>query len=259
MTNAQSSPTNARSAPIDGRTPLTEGHAMRHATRHSISAFTAPLRRELAVGFIAIAVLLTVGRFLFLEGSTWNMLGLLATALLFAMCGHRSSAAKALDVPAKAWFTGFAIVAVVWSIVLGLLAVGATWLNWRTKPEYARSDAFFVTADPGTPFIVPQGQSQMGGGGGAVSWSLTILVLVTCFLAACAIGAALGAIAAHWGAVTAIVTAAVAFGIALAAAFSIFEAGYRIEAPYPGVLVFGLPAVAVAAIILGFTADRLEP
>ena len=54
-------------------------------------------------------------------------------------------------------------------------------------------------------------------------------------------------------------TAAVAFGIALAAAFSIFEAGYRIEAPYPGVLVFGLPAVAVAAIILGFTADRLEP
>ena len=37
------------------------------------------------------------------------------------------------------------------------------------------------------------------------------------------------------------------------------EAGYRIEAPYPGVLVFGLPATAVAAIILWFTADRLEP
>ena len=207
---------------------------MRHATRHSISAFTAPLRRELAVGFIAIAVLLTVGRFLFLEGSTWNMLGLLATALLFAMCGHRSSAAKALDVPAKAWFTGFAIVAVVWSIVLGLLAVGATWLNWRTKPEYARSDAFFVTADPGTPFIVPQGQSQMGGGGGAVSWSLTILVLVTCFLAAWAIGAALGAIADHWGAVTAIVTAAVAFGIALAA---VLIHGNRV---WPGIFIGSL-------------------
>ncbi|MFD5867798.1 hypothetical protein ACFWGD_04170 [Corynebacterium sp. NPDC060344] len=227
--------------------------------RHFIAAFAAPLRHELAVGFIAIAILIIVGRFVFLEGSTWNLFGLLATAVLFAMSGHKASAVKALDVPAKTWFTGFAVVAVVWSVVLGLLAVAATWLNWQTKPHYARSDAFFVTADPGTPLIVLRGQGQLGGGVGAISWSLTVLVLVTCFLAACAIGAALGAIATTWGAVVAIGTAAVAFGTSLAVVFSIFEAGYRIEAPYPGAFVFGLPAVAAAVIVLWFTANRLGP
>lgn len=83
--------------------------------KNAITAFVSPSRRELLIGFAAIAFFLAVGRFAAGDGFIWNMLALVATAVLFVVAAHRVRAVRALDVPATTWFAGFASVAAAWT------------------------------------------------------------------------------------------------------------------------------------------------
>ncbi|KGF16986.1 hypothetical protein [Corynebacterium freneyi] len=227
--------------------------------KNAITAFVSPSRRELLIGFAAIAFFLAVGRFAAGSGFTWNMLALMATAVLFGIAAHRVRAVRALDVPATTWFAGFASVAAAWSLALAAVATASTWLSWRNSPWYTLYDSFVVTAGS-APFTDTNGEPYLvdDAGTAAWTWATTLLVFLVCFLMAAAIGAALGTVTASLGVVTAIAGASLAIAVLLAATWG-FGIGDGVAAPYPGVFIFGIPIAAVAAPISWAAANTLEP
>ncbi|MFC3849925.1 hypothetical protein ACFORJ_07075 [Corynebacterium hansenii] len=227
--------------------------------KNSITAFASPSRRELIIGFAAIAFFLAVGRFTRGSGFAWNGLALSATAVFFGIAAHRIRAVRALNVPAPTWFAGFASVAAAWSLALSAIATASTWLSWRNNPWYTRYDPFVVNAGS-APFLDTDGEPYLVDDAGTTpwTWAITFLVFLVCFLMAAAIGAALGTVTASWGAVTAIAGASLTVAGLLMATWG-FGIGDGVAAPYPGVFIFGIPIAAVAAAIGWAGASRLEP
>lgn len=226
----------------------------------SLTAFAGPAKRELAIGFAAIAVFLAVGRFIVFEGSTWNMLAILATAVLFGIAARRVDAARSLDVPSPTWFGGFALVALAWSSALSVIAVASTLLSWSRSPWYTRYDAFVVT-EGSAPFPDTNGEpySVPDAGTTTVTWGVTLLVFLSCFLMVAALGAAIGAVASAWNGIAAIGVVVAGLAAAVASAYVMALADIRIQAPYPGVFIFCIPLAVAGAAATWFAARHLEP
>lgn len=227
--------------------------------KDALISYAAPAKRELVIGFAAIAFLLAVGRFVIGSGSGWSIAALVATGAFFGIAAHRVRAVRALDVPVRTWFTGFAILAVGWSLALSLIATASAWISWRDNPWYTSYDAFVITSG-NAPFADTNGEPYMvdHAGTNPWTWAVTFLVLFVCFVMASAIGSALGTMASAWGAVTAISTATLTI-VALFVATLGLGIGAAVDAPYPGVFIFCIPIAAVAMAVNWASAKRLEP
>lgn len=230
------------------------------ALKDSLLAFAAPVRGTLIAGFITTAILLGAGRFIAMDGGAWNVLAIVATAVMFGIAARHSPASRALDVPMRTWLTGAAIVAVPWALVLGSVAGTSTWLSWQRNPWYTRYDSFVVTYGD-APFTDTNGEPYLVPAGGTTpwTWALTVLVFALFFLMAAAIGAALGMIAAAWNAMAALGAAFLALCVYAAMVLIALATDFTIGAPYPGAFVFGLPITAVAAGITVAAARRVQP
>ncbi|WP_295626741.1 hypothetical protein [uncultured Corynebacterium sp.] len=227
--------------------------------KNALTTFAAPAKRELIIGFAAIAFFLAVGRFVAGSGYGWNFLALTATAAFFGIAAHRVRAVRSLDAPTSTWFVGFTVLAAGWSLLLSLTATVSTWISLRDNPWYSRYDAFVVT-NGSAPFIDTNGEPYTVDDAGSTpwTWAITFLVFFACFLMAAAIGAALGAATATWGAVSAIAGSALVVAGLLVATWGL-GIGAGVAAPYPGVFIFCLPFAAVAAALVWVAANRLEP
>lgn len=221
----------------------------------AIAAFTTPVRRELGLGFVVIAAGLLFGHVAIWQGSSWAILALLATGLLFGRAGSKAGAAAALDVRPRTWFAGLCTIAVGWSVALAIVSTIAARIS-RTI-GYGGGFASFEVSAAEVPFAyVAVGDTEQQS---VVPTIFTALFFCTCFLFAAAIGAGVGAVAAKWGVSAAIGLIAAGLTTAAACVVAIDAGGHQISAPYPGVFIFGVPLIIAGLASAWFATRYIEP
>lgn len=213
----------------------------------------------LIIGCMAVALGLAAGgRFPFMDGGSWTILAVVATAVVFTLAAADSAHLLDYQVAPGRWLGSAVVCAVVAAAVAaGVLGV-AMFVMQDDSPYYSGYDSFIVTSGPvewldtnGQPYIVP----DAGVGGREIV--LTLLVVFTVFLAAALVGVGLGAVRARRSARAQWVVAFAGIAATVAVAWLIDQVlGISVSAPLPGVFLFCIPVAVVGVVVAAVSLQR---
>jgi len=202
-------------------------------------------------GFILAAALIalgaTCGRLIIGSGTSWTMLAILATGVLFGIAAADSIHLREYQLSIKRWVRSAALVALGFSVFLTLAVALVMSLMQRDNRWYQRYDSFLVT-DGSATMLDTNGDMYWVSDSGMnlTTVVLTLLCLLVVFITAAGVGTVIGGIFGTRGRGTGGTLGLGGVGLLVLALGGIAALGIQVSAPYPGVLIFCLPVLVIA-------------